>query len=607
MPDYDPVLCLPTPQPPDASEPAPEPPTTEPPSPEPAEPPEPESQCGITDIPACVNEAIDGFFRSVVTGALNPLLDLLSRTLLTTPTPESMPRVAELWESSWQILLASYAVLVAAAGVLVMAYESLQTRHSIKEIAPRLAVGFLAGALSLVLAGMAIDVANALAGALMGGGVDGEETARALEEMIMESLVGGFVIILLGLVLAGLLLALLVTYVVRVALTIVLVVGAPIALMFHALPQTEGIAKWWWRAFGGCLAIQVVQSLTLITAIRVFLTPGGFTQFGPQTDGLVNLIVAIALLYILFKIPFWVLSSIRGGGRSLIGSAFKGWLAYKTFGLLGGGRNGSGKPSGGDRGNAVAAAGAASSPDPYARSRITADGQYTLPLPGVRTRRPVTTSPPSPPTAGQGKAEGPPGRRGRQLTLPLGQDWPENRLPLDVTRASPPSDDTPSAEPSPRPSRSSRGRQLELPLDPYKGNRPDRSGQYRLPLEGVRKVTRPDRPKEAPPPRSPRQPRVRQPPLPFDPYQGNRPDRSGQYRLPLDGVQRVPPSSRPEPPPGPSAGPAAPSSPQPPVSSSSRPRSTGGQQRLPLDLPRPPRSLRTPPPESSPERKGDSP
>ncbi|MGH9058309.1 MAG: hypothetical protein ACRDZY_02145, partial [Acidimicrobiales bacterium] len=45
----------------------------------------------------------------------------------------------------------------------VMAYESLQTRHSIKEIAPRVVVGFLAGALSLWVASQAIEIANGLA------------------------------------------------------------------------------------------------------------------------------------------------------------------------------------------------------------------------------------------------------------------------------------------------------------------------------------------------------------------------------------------------------------------------------------------------------------
>lgn len=68
-----------------------------------------------------------------------------------------------------------------------------------------------------------------------------------------------------------LLVALLVTYVVRVALTVILIAGAPLALMGHALPQTDGIARWWWKAFGGVLAIQIAQSLALVTAIRLFL------------------------------------------------------------------------------------------------------------------------------------------------------------------------------------------------------------------------------------------------------------------------------------------------------------------------------------------------
>src|SRR5207248_7774050 len=142
--------------------------------------------------------------------------------------------------------------------------------------------------------------------------------------------------ILIGIFIVAMLVVLLVTYIVRVALTIILIAGAPIALMCHALPQTEGIARWWWKAFGGCLAIQVGQSLTLITAMKVFLAPGGFTLFGPNLNGLVNILVALALMYILFKIPFWLLSSAKvgRGGRSLLGSLVRGFLAYKTFGLL---------------------------------------------------------------------------------------------------------------------------------------------------------------------------------------------------------------------------------------------------------------------------------
>ncbi len=294
--------------------------------------------CGIFDLNAC----IDGFFRWLVGSALNPLLDLVSTTLLTTPTIESLPRVAQLWDTSWQVLLGCYALLILVAGVVVMAYETLQTRYTIKEIAPRLVVGFLAGALSLWVAARGIDVANGLAAAIAGDDLDPASAGATLRAITQQSLTGRILILLMGLVLAVMLVVLLLTYVVRVALTVLLVAGAPLALMFHALPHTEGIARWWWKAFAAALAIQVGQSLALITALKVFLAPGGFTPFGTVTDnGLVNILVAIALVYVLVKIPFWMLSTIRGGGGgSLVGSLVRGVVAYKTFGLLGGGRRG---------------------------------------------------------------------------------------------------------------------------------------------------------------------------------------------------------------------------------------------------------------------------
>lgn len=482
-----------------------------------------EADCGITDIGGCITNAINAFFRGIVTAALNPLLDLLSKTLLTTPTPDSLPRIGELWTNSWQILLACYGMLILIAGILVMGYQTLQTRHSIKEIAPRIVVGFLAGALSLWVATKGIQIANGLAQAVMGGGLDASSAGETLKNLVLGSLNGGIFIIFIGIFLAGMLIVLLVTYVVRVALTVILIAGAPIALMFHALPQTEGIARWWWKAFGGCLAIQVVQSLTLITAMKVFLAPGGFTLFGPTVSGLVNLLVALALMYILFKIPFWVLSSVKGsGGRSILGSIVRGFIAYKTFGLLGGRGGGGRKPrpsggGGGGGGRGGNGGGGGRGPtDPYAHTRTTADGQYVLPLAGVRRSRPAAKPKPAPapkPKAGQG----------RQLALPLGDDWPENkpvlgrdgqyRLPLDAERVKP---TPPPASPTQPGSRRRGGQQMELPFDPYKGNRPTRSGQYPLPLDGVRRTPRPSTPPPATPPPRPASPAGQQLRLPLD-------------------------------------------------------------------------------------------
>src|SRR6185437_879983 len=150
-----------------------------------------EAECGLTSLSGCVTNAITAVLRGVVSAALNPLLDLLSTTLLTTPTPQSLPRIGELWTNSWQILLACYALLVLIAGVLVMAFETLQTQYSIKQIAPRVVVGFLAGALSLWAASQAIEIANALAQAVMGGGLDANSAGETLRNLVLGSVNGG--------------------------------------------------------------------------------------------------------------------------------------------------------------------------------------------------------------------------------------------------------------------------------------------------------------------------------------------------------------------------------------------------------------------------------
>ncbi|WP_280346152.1 hypothetical protein [Nocardia abscessus] len=534
------------------------PPTTTPASPTPVSPGVPGSttpgssgpgpgECGVSNISGCVAKAIDGFFQRLVDSALNPLLDLLSHTLLTTPEPGELPQVGALWSQSWQLVAAMYVLVVMAAGVLLMVRETLQTRWSIRELAPRLLVGFIAGAMSMVIATTAIGFANALAQALAGNGVDSNSAAAALTELTATGgTQSGVFALLLMVALMVMLVVLLVAYVVRVSVTVLLIVSAPLALMCHGLPGTEAVARWWWRSFAACLAIQVVQSLTLVTVLRVFLTPGGWEFFGPNANGIVDLIVALALMGVLIKTPFWLLSVLRiGHGRSFVGSIARSYVVYKTFGLLKGG----GHTPGGARAGAATPrqprahgrrAATTGPPDPYARVRATRDGQLMLPLEGVRrVRRPPN---------------------------------PDHAAHSDATSTA-----------SARAARAPRGRQLAFdftPPDPYRGIRPGRDGQYPLPI----RVTRV---KPTPSPEAPRAstraavPRARRPeqltfdfappPAPADPYERIRPTRSGQYPLPfpVTRVKPAPPTRTPPQPP-----------PPPPV------RSAGRQLHLPLpDLP----------------------
>ncbi|UOX88420.1 hypothetical protein MUY14_43205 [Amycolatopsis sp. FBCC-B4732] len=328
------------------------------------------AECGLTDLTGCMVVAASAMFAAVVAAGLNPLLDLLGKTLLTTPEPDQLPGLGAVWTGSWHILLTAYVILVLLAGLIIMSYQTLQARYTVKELAPRLTIGFLAGTLSLFLVTKGIQVANALSAAVLGEGTDPAQMTRSLITMVQGSLHGGGIFLgILGLGLVAMLLVLLVVFVVRVMVTILLIAAAPIALMFHALPHTEGIAYLWWKGCGGVLAIQIGQSLTLVVTVKVFFAPGGFTLFGPTISALMNLLLCIALMYVLIKIPFWFLAPLRSGRPSMLGRIARGVIAYKTMGLLAGAAAG--------HGTARARTGTPSvPPDPPA----TRSGQFMLPM-----------------------------------------------------------------------------------------------------------------------------------------------------------------------------------------------------------------------------------
>ncbi len=336
------------------------------------------SDCGVTHIADCVATAIDGFFHRLVDSALNPLLELLSQTMLTTPDPADLPRIGQLWSSSWQLVLAMYGLVIIAAGILLMVHQTLQTRWGWRELLPRLVGGFVAGAMSMTVATVAIRFANGLASALAEDGVSADSASAALQSMIHvgAGTATNLFITLLLCALSTVMSILMITYVIRVAITVVLIVAAPIAMMCYALPATESVARWWWRSMSACLAIQIVQSMVLITGLRVFLSPGGWWFFGPTKSGLVSVIVALAMGLILAKVPFWLLSAMKiSSGRSVVGTVARGVIMYKTFGLARTGGKALGRAL---HPGPVPKLTPRPRPDPYAKVSATDEGQLML-------------------------------------------------------------------------------------------------------------------------------------------------------------------------------------------------------------------------------------
>jgi hypothetical protein len=293
---------------------------------------------GFFDIPGQIEAALDGWFRSVVTDALNPVLDVMGHTLLATPDVAHQSRVGQLWQMAAGIADACLLLFVLVGGAIVMGHETLQTRTAVKDVLPRVVVAAVAVNASLSLAGLAISTADAFSRALLRQGVDPAQAAVVLRQLVLGSLAsGGIFLVLLGAVVAVLAAVLLATYVVRLALVILLVVAAPLALVCHALPQTEGLARLWWRGFAGALLVQVAQSLVLITALRVFLATGGPANLGiASSGGLVDLLVSACLCWVLVKIPTWVGRMVFSGGRRRGGarSVVRDLVVYKGIKAL---------------------------------------------------------------------------------------------------------------------------------------------------------------------------------------------------------------------------------------------------------------------------------
>ncbi|MGH8994424.1 MAG: hypothetical protein ACRDYB_00035 [Acidimicrobiales bacterium] len=292
-----------------------------------------QSSPGLFDITGHIEAAIDDWFRDVVTSALDPILTLLGHTLLATPNVTAQSRVGQLWQMTEGIADAFLVLFVLVGGAIVMGHETVQTRIAIKDVLPRIVVAAVAVNASLSLAGLAISTADSLSQAVLGQGVDPSQAAVVLRQLVLGSLAdGGIFVVLLGGVVAVLAIILLATYVVRLALVILLIVAAPICLVCHALPQTEGLARLWWRAFAGTLAVQVAQSLVLVTALRVFLASGGPANLGiASTGGLVDLLVSACLCWVLVKIPGWVSRVVFSGSRGHggIGRVVRDVIIYK--------------------------------------------------------------------------------------------------------------------------------------------------------------------------------------------------------------------------------------------------------------------------------------
>lgn len=181
-----------------------------------------------------------------------------------------------------------YGLVIVVGGFLVMSHETIQTRYTVREIAPRLVAGLLLAGLSAMLVQQAMEVNNSIvdgfstiaveansSGVLHLEGLPkwldpdawenaewdylncvaekGEDSCESEKPNVMVDILW----ILLTIIC---LLVLIFTAFIRNIAFFFVIVCAPVALACHGLPVTEWAATLWWRMLGACMASSIGQA-----------------------------------------------------------------------------------------------------------------------------------------------------------------------------------------------------------------------------------------------------------------------------------------------------------------------------------------------------------
>ena len=274
-----------------------------------------------------VADILDGFLDWVAKAILacfEAMISAIAHTLLITPDVTGLPQVQALTGRSTWIVDTVFVLAFIAAGVLVMvAGGDERARFTVKDLLPRLVVGFIAAHFSQLLCGQAIAVANGLTQALSSTGYSDAGALEAIGTHVRAGAESGLPVLLfviIALLITVLLAATFFSLIVRFSTLLVLTAVAPLALACHALPQTDPLARLWWRSYAGCLAIPVLQAMTLQAGQWMLLDP---RQMLPviglpgEPGAVINLFIVMVLLWYTVRIPGLVgrLVSQGGGGR----------------------------------------------------------------------------------------------------------------------------------------------------------------------------------------------------------------------------------------------------------------------------------------------------
>ena len=226
-----------------------------------------------------------------------------------TPDVSTQPRIREIWQSLLIVSDSLLLLLLVIGAIMVVAGD--WTYLEAKELAPRALIAALGVNLSLLLLGQGIVISNELVKGFLQ--VDPNSLSITTDRLVQSGTVAPIV---LSLLLVGALFLLL-SNLIRVVIVVLLGIGGPIMQVFGVLPQTDNVARGWWRATAACLIAPAVQALLLTIGVKVFFSDGG-TSLGAAAQAhagsgtLVDVVLVLVIITLMAWIPLWMLKTAVG-------------------------------------------------------------------------------------------------------------------------------------------------------------------------------------------------------------------------------------------------------------------------------------------------------
>jgi hypothetical protein len=243
-----------------------------------------------------------------VTDLLSGLLAFLTSAVFLSPDVTVLPQVQTIAGKSALVVNACYILAIITAGIVTMVGGTVEIRYGVKELVPRLVVGFILSNFAVPLCSVLIEVANALTVSMVGTAAPTNQALEMAKTHVASALTDqstAILALIIGLLIVFLFFALLFGWIVRVGVLVILAGLAPVALACYCLPYTQPVAALWWRTLLGCLGTATLQAIAFSTGIQLLIDPNSSLPvlLGLPGSNVVNLLLVVVVLWTTVKIP----------------------------------------------------------------------------------------------------------------------------------------------------------------------------------------------------------------------------------------------------------------------------------------------------------------